>query len=64
MMTGSTNLTVPPTPNGATRHCSVHIATGIVDELRLRAGEADVRHDSETVLACAEAVAARVAKRR
>ncbi len=38
--------------------CPVLIATGIVDELRVCAGEAEVRHDSATLIACAEAVAA------
>jgi len=38
--------------------CSVHIATGIVDGLRICAGEAEARHESETLLACAQAVAA------
>jgi len=36
--------------------CTVHIATGVVDELRVCAGEAEARHDSETLIACAEAV--------
>jgi hypothetical protein len=38
--------------------CTVHIATGIIDELRVRAAAAEARHDSETLVACAEAVAA------
>ena len=38
--------------------CTVHIATGIVDELRVCAAVAEARHDSETLVACAEAVAA------
>ena len=38
--------------------CTVHIATGIVDVLRVSAEEAEARHDSETLIACAEAVAA------
>jgi hypothetical protein len=37
--------------------CTVHIATGVVDELRVCAHEAEQRHDSETLIACAQAVA-------
>jgi hypothetical protein len=38
--------------------CTAHIATGIVDELQICAGEAEARHDSETLISCAEAVGA------
>jgi hypothetical protein len=38
--------------------CSVHIATGIIDEIRICAGEAEKRNDSETLVVCAQAVAA------
>lgn len=39
-------------------NCTVHIATGIVGELRVCAAEAEARHESETLIACADAVAA------
>jgi len=38
--------------------CTVHIATGIVDELQICVSEAEARHDSETMISCVEAVAA------
>ena len=38
--------------------CTVHIATGIVDELQICVREAEARHDSDTVISCVEAVGA------